>query len=103
MSPVEVWVNSGLLQQQELWVQQTWVRHKPSWRRLPLTHHRAARTYTGLGKQTLGGHKQSLVYTRTQENGAVATPQTDPDMPLSVQEPPAEAWVGGGLLQGRGH
>ena len=35
-SPVEVWVNSGLLQQPELWVQQTWVRHKPSWRRSTL-------------------------------------------------------------------
>ena len=29
------------------------------------------------------------------------TPQeTDPDMPMSVQESLAEAWVGGGLLQG---
>ena len=32
------------------------------------------------------------------------TPQeTDPDMPVSVQESPAKAWVGGGLLQGWGH
>ena len=31
------------------------------------------------------------------------TPQeTDPDMPMSVRESPAEAWVGGGLLQGQG-
>ena len=31
------------------------------------------------------------------------TPQeTDPDLPLSVQESPAEAWVGSGLLQGWG-
>ena len=29
------------------------------------------RTFTGLGKQTLGGHKQNLVCTRTQEKGAV--------------------------------
>ena len=35
------------------------VWQKPSWRRSPLTHHKAARTYTGLGKQTLGGHKQN--------------------------------------------
>ena len=34
--PVEVRVSSGLLQ--GLWVQQTWVWHKPSWRRSPLTH-----------------------------------------------------------------
>ena len=32
------------------------------------------RTSTGLTKQTLGGHKQNLVHTRTQEKGAV-TPQ----------------------------
>ena len=32
---------------------------------------RATRTYTGLGNQTLGGHKQSLMCTRTQEKGAV--------------------------------
>ena len=32
------------------------------------------------------------------------TPQdTDPDLSVSVQEYPKEAWVSGGLLQGRGH
>ena len=32
------------------------------------------------------------------------TPQeTDPDLPMSVQESPAEAWVGGGLLHNWGH
>ena len=31
------------------------------------------------------------------------TPQeTDPDLPRTVQESPAEAWVGGGLLQSWG-
>ena len=31
------------------------------------------------------------------------TPQeTDPDMPMSGQKSPAEAWVSGGLLQGSG-
>ena len=29
------------------------------------------KTYTGLGKQTLGGHKQNLVNTRTQKKGTV--------------------------------
>ena len=29
--------------------------------------------------------------------------ETDPDLPMSVQESLAEAWVGGGLLQGWGH
>ena len=70
-------------------------RHKP--------HHRAARTYTGLGKQTLGGHKQNLVCTRTQEKGAVTSQETDPDLPVSVQESQVEVWVSGGLLQGWGH
>ena len=37
VSPVEVWVSSGLPQGQGLWVQETWVWHKPSWRRSPLT------------------------------------------------------------------
>ena len=32
------------------------------------------------------------------------TPQeTDPDLPVSVQESPAEVWVSGALLQGLGH
>ena len=57
----------------------------------------------GLGKQTLGGHKQNLVCTRTQEKGAVTPQETDPDLSVSVQESLAEVWVDGGLLQGRGH
>ena len=61
------------------------------------------RTFRGLGKQTLGGHKQKLVHTRTQEKGAVTPQETDPDLPVSVQESPVEEWVGGGLLQDRGH
>ena len=60
-------------------------------------------TYTGLGKQTLGGHKQNLVRTRTQEKGALTQQETDPDLPVSVQESPAEAWVDDVLLQGWGH
>ena len=67
------------------------------------SHDRAARIYTGLGKQTLGGHKQKLVYTRTQDKGEVTPQETDPDLPMSVQESLAEVWVSGGLLQGRGH
>ena len=61
------------------------------------------RTYTGLGKQTLGGHKQNLVCTRTQEKGEVTPQETDPDLPVSVQESPTEAWVNNDLLQGQGH
>ena len=61
------------------------------------------RTSTGLEKQTLGGHKQNLVHTRTQEKGAVTPQETDPDLPMSVQESLAEVWVSGGLLQGWGY
>ena len=70
---------------------------------LPPPPHRAARTYTGLAKQTLGGHKQNLVCIRTQKKGAVTPQETDSDLPVSVQESPAEAWVSSGLLQGLGH
>ena len=43
------------------------------------------------------------VCTRTQEKGAVTPKENDPDFPVNVQESPVEAWVSGGLLQGRGH
>ena len=56
-----------------------------------------------MGKQTIEGHKQNLVHTRTQEKGAVTPQETNPDLPMSVQEPLVEAWVGGGLMQGWGH
>ena len=52
-SPEVVRVSSGLPQRQGLWVQQTWVWRKSSWRRLLLTHHRASKTYTGLGNRLL--------------------------------------------------
>ena len=61
------------------------------------------RTYTSMGKQTLEGHKQNLVCTRSQEKGEVTPQETDPDLPVSVQESSAEVWVGSGLLQGWGH
>ena len=60
------------------------------------------RTSSGLGKQALGGHKQNLVCTRTQEKGEVTSQETDPDLPMNIQESLAEAWIGRDLLQGRG-
>ena len=36
----------------------------------------------------------------SQEKGAVTPQGTVPDLPVGVLESPAEAWVGGGLLQG---
>ena len=61
------------------------------------------RTSTGLGKQTLGGHKQNLVHIRSQEKEAVSLQETEPDLPVSVQESPAEAWIDFGLLWGQRH
>ena len=49
MSSAEVWVSSGLPQGQGLWVQQTWVWHSPLGGGCHYVHHRATRTYTGLG------------------------------------------------------
>ena len=43
----------------------------------------------------------NLVHTRTQEKREVTPQETDPDLPVSVPESPVEAWVCGGLLQGR--
>ena len=38
----------------------------------------------------------------SQEKGAVTPLETDPDLPMSVQESPVEGWVNGGLLPGLG-
>ena len=51
----------------------------------------------------LGGHRQNLLCTRTQEKGAVSPQETDPELPVNVQESPAEACVDDGLLQGWRH
>ena len=51
------------------------------------------RTSMGLEKQTLGGHKQNLMHTKTQEKGAVTPQKAETDFPVSVQESPVEAWV----------
>ena len=41
----------------------------------------------------LGGYKQSFVCTRTQGKGTVSPQETEPDLPVSVQESQAEVWV----------
>ena len=51
------------------------------------------------GNRLLEG-TNNLVYTRTQEKGAVTSQETDPDLPVSVQESLVETWVSNGLLQG---
>ena len=102
VSPVVVWVSSGLPWGQGLWMQQTSVWHKSSWRMSPLTHHRAARTYTGLG--TDSGRVQTGHCMRQDPGERSSDPTRDwPRLAMSVQESLAEAWVIGGLLQGWGH
>ena len=60
VSPEEVQVSSGLPHGQGLWAQQTWVWHKPSWRRSPLIPPESHRNLHRTGRQTLGGHNRTL-------------------------------------------
>ena len=60
-------------------------------------------TSIGLGKQTLGGQKQNLLQSRTQEKGAMTPQETEPDLPAIVLESLVEAWVDRGLPWGQGH
>ena len=82
--PVEGRVKSGLPQGQGFWVQQTWVWHKPSWRRSPLTSPYSRQNLHGTGKENSGRQKQNLVHTRTQEKGAMTPQETDLDAPMTV-------------------
>ena len=54
-------------------------------------------------KQTLGGHKQNLVCTRTQEKSTATPQETDRNLPMSVKQSLVEAWIGRVLPQGWGH
>ena len=60
------------------------------------------RISTGLEKPTLGGQKRNLVCPRTQKKGAVTLEETEPDLPVSVQESLEELWVDRGCLGVRG-
>ena len=55
-----------------------------------------------MGKQTLQKHKQNLVCTRTQEKGAVSPQETEPDLPVSVQDSPESGSLYTGALS-QGH
>jgi len=57
------------------------------------------RTSTGLRKQRL---LENLVPTGTQEKGAVIPQDTEPDLPVSALESPAEVWVDTDLPWDRG-
>ena len=48
------------------------------------------------GRNTLRGHKQNLVCTRTQGKGAVTSQESEPDLLASVGGSLSEAWVSSG-------
>ena len=60
--PEEVQVSSGLLQGQGLWVQQTWVWHKPSWRGSPLTPPQSHQNLYRIGKDSWRGQTEPCAH-----------------------------------------
>ena len=88
MSPEEIRVSSGLPHGQGLWVQQTWVWHKPSWRWSPLTSPQSHQNLPRIGKQALGGHKQNLVHQYPGERSRDPTREC----PRLARECPGEVW-----------
>ena len=66
-----------------------------------LSHHRAARTYTGLGNSLLEGTTKPCAPGPRRKEQWPHKRLTQ--ICLSVQECLAEAWLGGSLLQGWGH
>ena len=101
MSPVEVWVNNCLPQGQGLWVQQTWVCHKPSWRRSPLTPSHNCQNLHRTGDLGSWEAKGPCAH---QDTGEKSSDQTW-DWPRLARECPGSyggVWVGGGLLQDLG-
>ena len=53
------------------------------------------------GENRHGGHKQNLVSITTQGKGVVTPRKAERDLPVSIWESPAEAWVRSSLLQGQ--
>ena len=101
VSPEDVQVGSGPPQGQGLWVQWTWAWQKPSWRRSPLTHHRASRTYTGLGNRLWEGTDRTLWAPGPRGRSRDPT-RAWPRLARECPGVSAEAWVDGGLLLGWG-
>ena len=54
------------------------------------------------GNRLLEGTNKTAC-TRIQNKGAVTPQETEPDLPVSVQEALVEEWVNSGLPQGQGH
>ena len=77
-----IWVISGLPQGQGLWVQQTWVWHKPSCRRSPLTPPKSCQNLHRTGETDSWMAQRDLVH---QDPGERSSDPTR-DLPVSVQE-----------------
>ena len=53
--------------------------------------------------ESLGGYRQSLVCTKTQEKATTDLQGAEPDWPGSVCKSPVQVWADSGLLQGQTH
>ena len=98
VSPEEVWVCSALPQGQGLWMQQTLVWHKPSWRRSPLTppqsHQNLHRT-----AETESWRAQTKPCAHQDPGEESSDPRTD--WPRLACECPGVSGRSRGLLQGQ--
>ena len=55
------------------------------------------------GNRLLEGTNKTLHRDPGERSSDPPPQESDPNLPVSVQESPAEAWVKGGLLQDQGH
>ena len=78
-------------------MQYTCVWYKASRRRSQLTPPKSPQNLHRTGKKDSWRTQTNLVCTRTQEKGAVTPQETDPDLPMSVQESLVEVWPAAGL------
>ena len=83
VSPVQVWISSALLLGQGLWVQQTWGKHKPSWRWSPLTPQQSTQNW---GNRLLECRNKTLCAPGPRRKEQWPPQETDPDLPVSIQE-----------------
>ena len=103
MSLVKVWISSDLPQGHGLWVQQTWVWHKPSCRRSPITPPESHQNWHRTGE--IDSWRAQTEPCLLQDPGERSSDPTRdwPNLTMRAQESLAKAWVNGGLLQGQGH
>ena len=55
------------------------------------------------GNRLLEGTNNTLCAAGERNSISMSPQETEPDLPVSVQESLVDVWVGGGLLQGWGH